>query len=139
MISTLHNPNLESLVIRTATTDDEPSLEVLAELDSAVRPNGPLLIAEVGAEPVAALSLADGDTIANPFRPTADVVALLRLRADQLRFLSLPGSARGLFRRAPASGQSVRHARDRLHRLLKSSDVSIQHLHGNEEPVQHLG
>lgn len=125
MISTRPNPNPETLVIRAATIDDEPSLEILAELDSAEPLHAPLLIAEMDAQPVAALSMADGDTIANPFRPTADVVTLLRLRANQLRPVAVPGTGRRLFRRAPAARQPVRHAGDRLHRLLKGADVSV--------------
>jgi hypothetical protein len=34
---------------------------------------------------VAAVSLSDGVAVADPFRATADVVALLRLRAGQLK------------------------------------------------------
>ena len=41
-------------------------------------------------EPVAAASLSDGRTVANPFLPTADVVALLSMRARQLRRRDTP-------------------------------------------------
>ena len=33
---------------------------------------------------VAAIAVEDGATIADPFRPTAPIVAMLRARADQL-------------------------------------------------------
>jgi len=45
----------------------------------------PLLIGERAGQPIAALSLADGAIVADPFVASADVVALLRLRARQLR------------------------------------------------------
>jgi len=55
----------------------------VAERDSRVLPAGELLIAEVDGELRAALSLTTGDIVADPFQPTADVVALLRTRARQ--------------------------------------------------------
>jgi hypothetical protein len=74
------------LELREATADDATQLVRLARLDSRGRPPaGRLIVAEDGGELVAALSLDDGDTIADPFRPTAAVVALLRLRANQVR------------------------------------------------------
>ncbi len=42
-------------------------------------------MAESDGELVAALAPRSGDRIANPFRPTADVVALLELRAGRTR------------------------------------------------------
>lgn len=74
------------LQLREATDDDDAQLFRLARLDSRGRPPaGRLIVAEDGGEIVAALSLDDGDAIADPFRPTAAVVALLRLRANQTR------------------------------------------------------
>jgi hypothetical protein len=46
---------------------------------------GALVVAEDGGELIAAMSVDDGATIANPFRATAPVVAMLRLRAEQVR------------------------------------------------------
>ena len=71
--------------MRLAAPDDAAALERLAQLDSATLPAAPLLIGERAEHPVAALSLSDGVIVAEPFVPTADVVALLRLRANQLR------------------------------------------------------
>ena len=51
-------------------------------------PAGEVLVAEVAGELVAALSPAGA--IANPFRPTADVVDLLRLRSAALRAPARP-------------------------------------------------
>jgi hypothetical protein len=70
-----------SVLIRAARGSDGPALEELAALDSASVPAGTLLVAEADGELVAALGAATGAHIANPFRRTADVVALLELRA----------------------------------------------------------
>ena len=73
------------LKVRTATDDDAPSLLRLARLDSQGRPpSGTILVAEDGGVIVAAMAVEDGATIADPFRSTAPIVAMLRLRADQL-------------------------------------------------------
>jgi hypothetical protein len=74
-----------SVTIRLARTDEAATLAHLAELDSALEPLAPALVAEVAGELLAAISLADGKLVANPFRPTADVVELLRARERQLR------------------------------------------------------
>ena len=71
--------------IRTAGAHDERQLERLAALDSARPLHGEALVAEVDGAPVAALDLDSGRAIADPFRPTAKVVDLLRIRAAQLR------------------------------------------------------
>ena len=75
------NSLLSQITIRPGYADDHLGLVRLAALDSAVVPAEPLLVAEVDGELSAALSLADGTSIANPFRPTADIVALLRAHA----------------------------------------------------------
>ena len=46
---------------------------------------GDVLLAEVAGEPWAALSLDETRVVADPFRPTAELVALLRARAGQIR------------------------------------------------------
>ncbi|MFL5863389.1 MAG: hypothetical protein ACJ780_21885 [Solirubrobacteraceae bacterium] len=70
------------ILIRPGYADDEQSLIRLATLDSArCAPPAPLLVAEVDGELSAALSLRDGSAIADPFRPTAEIVALLRAHA----------------------------------------------------------
>src|SRR5919199_6521677 len=75
--------NTASISIRPAGCDDYVALWSLATLDSATVPAEPLLVAEEDGAIVAAMSLADGETIADPFRRTAGAVALLRLRASQ--------------------------------------------------------
>jgi hypothetical protein len=72
-----------SVTIRFAFPDDAEPLERLAIVDSQPAPENLVLVAEVGGELWAALA-ADGTVIADPFRPTLDVVLLLRERARQL-------------------------------------------------------
>jgi hypothetical protein len=79
-----------NLTIRYATTADQFAVRRLAVLDSASPPTGDVLLAEMGDELWAALSIDTGAAIADPFRPSADMVDLLRLRAD-----ALAGEARG--------------------------------------------
>ena len=70
------------ITIRSAVRADQAFLGRLAELDSQrPLPEGPVLVAEVADEVVAALHVDTARTIANPFRLTADVIELLRLRA----------------------------------------------------------
>jgi len=75
----------ETLTIRMAVSADTEALSRLAQLDS-VRPPGPvpMLVAEVGGELRAALPLDGGPAIADPFRPTVELVAILAERARQL-------------------------------------------------------
>jgi hypothetical protein len=74
----------ERLVLRRSTPDDAVALTRLARLDSAPRPQGEMLVAEVEDEIVAAVPFDGGRAIADPFRPTADIVELLRARAELL-------------------------------------------------------
>jgi hypothetical protein len=71
--------------IRLLGADDSAGLARLAQLDTASPPPQPVLGAIVGGRLVAALSLATADSIADPFRRTAETLALLARRADQLR------------------------------------------------------
>ena len=84
MASVTNNPHWSPVVIRLAVTADEDALRRLAQLDSARPLAGQKLLAEHGGSLVAAVSIDDGSTIADPFRTTADTVELLRLRAAQL-------------------------------------------------------
>jgi hypothetical protein len=71
--------------IRYARADDEAALTRLAGLDDAAVPAAPVLVAEVDGEPWAARSLSNSAVIADPFKPTRQLVELLAIRADQLR------------------------------------------------------
>jgi hypothetical protein len=73
------------ITIRPAGYSDARALLALAALDSAQVPDGPLLLAEAGGELVAAVSVPGDAVIADPFRRTAGIVSMLRLRAAQLR------------------------------------------------------
>lgn len=74
----------DSVVVRAAREADERALWRLAALDSRPAPAGPTLVAEQRGSLVAALSIATGRAVADPFRRTADALALLKLRAAQL-------------------------------------------------------
>jgi len=88
-------PALERVTVRHACANDAQALHRLAALDSAHAPGGPTLVAESDARIVAALPLGSGRPIADPFEPTAEVLALLELRATQLREQDVDGR-RGL-------------------------------------------
>jgi hypothetical protein len=83
-----------SYSIRLATDADAEALRRLAELDSRPPLEGAILVGELHGETVAALSLADDRTIADPFRPTAHVLATMRVRAQGLRALHRTPSLR---------------------------------------------
>jgi hypothetical protein len=73
------------VTIRSAGVDDGPVLRRLAQLDEAPVPTEPVLLAEVEGVAVAALSVEDGGSVADPFVFTDSLVRLLCLRARQLR------------------------------------------------------
>ncbi len=73
-----------TISIRLATPDDGSELARLAALDSGSVPAGPVLLAERDGEIQAALALAGGATLADPFAPTTELLALLRVRATRL-------------------------------------------------------
>jgi hypothetical protein len=74
----------EGITLRYAFPDDDAAIVRLASLDSASVPEAPLLVADVGGELRAAISLQDGSVIADPFHPTLAHIALLRERGQQL-------------------------------------------------------
>lgn len=73
-----------AVTIRWATQADAPELHVLAAVDSALVPAAPQLLAFAGDELWAAFSPGTGVVVADPFRPSAEVVDLLRERGRQL-------------------------------------------------------
>jgi hypothetical protein len=82
------------VVIRRTTSNDGPALAALAALDAAPLPLGPSILAEVAGAPRAVLPLDGGRAFADPFVPTGELVALLELRAAQIRRDAAPAKAR---------------------------------------------
>ena len=76
---------MSDITIRNASRTDAPALRVLAQLDSQPDIVGDALIAEICGRPVAALESGSGRAIADPFRPTAQVVELLKVRSHGAR------------------------------------------------------
>jgi hypothetical protein len=75
---------MSPVVIREASDADRPALRRLAQRDSREVPAGGLLVAELDGELRAAVAVETGHAIADPFRPTAELVDLLRARAAQI-------------------------------------------------------
>jgi hypothetical protein len=76
---------MTNITVRYSVASDLSELARLAALDSASPPRGPALIAEADSRMLAALPLGSGRPIADPFEPTAEIVELLRLRAEQVQ------------------------------------------------------
>jgi hypothetical protein len=72
------------ITIRRLGDNDAGALARLAELDSSRVPMGPVLGAEVGERLMAAISIANGRVLADPFSPTAELQGLLKVRVAQL-------------------------------------------------------
>jgi hypothetical protein len=96
------SPVTDAVVIRPVYPDDAAALERLAALDSRRPLAGPAFVAERDGRILAAISLADDRTIADPFVPTADLIALLRVHAAET---AAPGRRQVILRR---SGTSTR-------------------------------
>ena len=76
---------MQALTIRHSLPHDVEALTALAQLDSSRPLRQPALVAEVGDELWAAVSLSDQRVVADPFRPSGSVVPVLVERARQLR------------------------------------------------------
>jgi hypothetical protein len=72
-----------SLLLRPATSADAADLGRPAALDSARPLEGDVLVAYAGGELRAALSVDSGRSVADPFWPSADLVALLHAAAGE--------------------------------------------------------
>jgi hypothetical protein len=98
-----------NITVRYSAASDLSELARLAALDSASPPRGPALIAEADSRMLAALPLGSGRPIADPFEPTAEIVELLRLRAEQLKAddrPSLRDRVRSLLRIRPSHARA---------------------------------
>ena len=71
--------------VRYATPDDADAISRLAQLDSSRPPRGVVLLAEVGDELWAAISLDDGHLVADPFRLSGELAFLLAERARRVK------------------------------------------------------
>jgi hypothetical protein len=81
----LNEPALpETVLLRLCIIADDPTLDRLAELDGRPQPQGRHVVAEVDGAVVAALPIAGGPALADPFRFTAQLMPLLELRRKQL-------------------------------------------------------
>src|SRR5215212_1699492 len=96
--------DFDAVTIRSAGAADEGALRRLADLDSTRVPGGPVLMAEIGGAPVAAISVLSGESLADPFVPTQELRRLLELRASQLHLSTDRPQQRGL--RKPDYGDS---------------------------------
>ena len=76
---------MSEISLRLAGAIDRAELERLAILDERPLPPAPHLIARCDGELAAALSLATGELIADPFRRTAELRRLLLAHADGAR------------------------------------------------------
>jgi hypothetical protein len=76
---------VQPVTLRLATLADGAALARLAQLDSSPLPPGPHLLGERDGRIQAAISLATGELIADPFRRTAELCELLRCHAGELR------------------------------------------------------
>ncbi|HEX6117282.1 MAG TPA: hypothetical protein VFY99_09285 [Solirubrobacterales bacterium] len=74
-----------AVTIRRADTAEWDAIDRLAQRDSAPPPpRDEMLVAEVGGEMRAAVAVRNGYAIADPFAPSAELVDLLRARAEQI-------------------------------------------------------
>jgi len=103
-----HRHDDETITLRVAGAADDRTLARLADLDSAALPAPPVLLAEVGGEMRAALSLYDASMIANPFHHTAAAQQLLLARAAQLRGKRRLSWQRRLLLRTKAEARAAR-------------------------------
>lgn len=74
--------NATEIRIRAAGAEDLPSVARVAGRDTSPLPAEPLLVAEVDGDVRAAISLADGAVVADPFHRTSELVEMLRIRAE---------------------------------------------------------
>jgi hypothetical protein len=75
---------LPTIELRFPHPNEARDVRRLAELDSSPALTGQVVIALIDGEAVAGMSLLDQQVVANPFVPTREAVALLRLRAEHL-------------------------------------------------------
>lgn len=95
-----------NLTIRLSHEGDAVALGRLAQLDSTLYDGSPVLLAEANGKLIAASTLDRRAAFADPFERTAEAVALLGMRVDQLERAVTRSRPAGRMRRgyrAPAS------------------------------------
>ena len=96
----------DSVAVRLARAEDDEAIRRIASLDGKKAPAGRVLVAEADAELIAALAIDGGQAVADPFRWTSDVVALMEMRAAQLAASDLVP--------VPSAGGAVKTLRTQL-------------------------
>jgi hypothetical protein len=81
------------VTLRLADTADSAALDRLAQRDCCLLPPGPHLLAEREGRIEAAVSLASGELVADPFNRTAEICELLLCHAGGLRVRPEPNPA----------------------------------------------
>ena len=79
-----HPPQPVRTPIQLRLSGSHEELERLAQLSDRQVRDGDWLVADLDGVPVAAVSVEDGTELYDPFRPTSQVVSLLRLRRKQV-------------------------------------------------------
>jgi len=79
-----HAPQPVRTQIQLRLSACREELERLALLSERPLREGDWIVADVDGVPVAAVSVADGATVYDPFRPTSQAVSLLKLRRKQV-------------------------------------------------------
>jgi hypothetical protein len=102
--------DLLDVTIRESCAEDRRALVRLAGRDSKRPPEDRLLLVEVGGELIAAVPLGGSEPIADPFRHTASLVALLEFRAAQLRPAERRGGRLAMLPRRAWAGRAARRA-----------------------------
>ena len=103
--------DLNAFTIREAQADDRAAIRRLADLDGGRMPSKRMLVGELDGEVVAAVPIAGGAAVADPFRSTSALVSLLGLRAAQFRGLEDSRKRRGSIRRLFSGGADRRKTR----------------------------
>jgi hypothetical protein len=100
--------DLADVALRLCRVSDDDAISRLAALEERPEPSGRFVVAEVNGEIVAALPLAGGRPFRDPFKPTAYLIRLLELRAEQL--LNEKKPRRRLWSRTPGLARNSSHA-----------------------------
>ncbi len=79
---------VDNVLLRLCCVSDDAAIERLAQLEGRTAPIGRHIVAEVDGVVIAALPLAGGKLLADPFRATSHLLSLLELRAKQVNACS---------------------------------------------------